>query len=59
MKNYDEDFDYEFADKSLVHTEFMGGIPRYGKFSEVIEIFNRMGGICLRQNGNKVIVSTK
>lgn len=52
-------FDYEFADKSLAHTEFMGGIPRYGKFSEVIEIFNRMGGICLRQNGNKVIVSTK
>lgn len=52
-------FDYEFTDKALARTEFMGSIPRYGKFSEVVEIFNRMGGIYLRQNGHKVIVSTK
>jgi hypothetical protein len=52
-------FNYEFADKALANTEFMGSIPKYGKFSEVVEIFNKMGGICLRQDGHKVIVSTK
>lgn len=52
-------FDYEFADKTLANTEFMGSIPKYGKFTEVVEIFNKMGGICLRQNGHKVIVSIK
>jgi ferric-dicitrate binding protein FerR (iron transport regulator) len=52
-------FDYEFTDKTLARTEFMGSIPKYGKFSEVVDIFNRMGGICLRHNGHKVIVSTK
>lgn len=52
-------FDYEFTDKSLSNTEFIGSIPKYGKFSDVVEIFNRMGGIHLRQNGRKVIISTK
>jgi transmembrane sensor len=52
-------FEYEFTDRSLAHTEFMGSIPRYGSFGEVIEIFNRMGGISLHQYGHKVIVSPK
>jgi ferric-dicitrate binding protein FerR (iron transport regulator) len=52
-------FEYEFTDRSLAHTEFMGSIPRYGNFGEVIEIFNRMGGISLHQYGHKVIVSPK
>ena len=52
-------FDYEFTDKSLSNTEFIGSIPKYGKFSDVVEIFNRMGGIHLHQNGRKVIISTK
>jgi transmembrane sensor len=52
-------FDYEFADKSISNTEFIGSIPKYGKFSDVVEIFSRMGDIHLRQHGRKVIISTK
>lgn len=52
-------FEYEFADKSISSTEFIGSIPKYGKFSDVVDIFNRMGGIHLHQNGRKVIISTK
>jgi transmembrane sensor len=52
-------FDYEFADKSLAGTIFMGSIPKYGKFSEVVDIFNRVGGIRIHQSGKKIIISNK
>jgi transmembrane sensor len=52
-------FDYEFADKSLAGTIFMGSIPKYGKFSEVVNIFNRVGGIRIHQSGKKIIISNK
>lgn len=53
------DFDYEFADKSVASIVFMGSIPRYGSFSEVADIFKKMGGIRLRQQGGKVVITAK
>lgn len=53
------DFDYEFADKSVASIVFMGSIPRYGSFAEVADIFKKMGGISLRQQGGKVVITAK
>lgn len=53
------DFDYEFADKSVASIVFMGSIPRYGSFAEVADIFKKMGGIRLRQQGSKVVITAK
>ena len=53
------DFEYEFADAKLAKTEFMGSIPRYGNFNEVVDIFQKMGGIRLTLQGGKVIISAK
>lgn len=53
------DFNYEFADKEVAQIVFMGSIPRYGSFNEVVEIFRKMGGIRMRLKGDKVIISTK
>lgn len=50
-------FEYEFADQRVAQTEFMGSIPRYGSFNEVIDIFQKMGGIRLVQHGSKVVIS--
>jgi len=50
-------FEYEFADTKVAQTEFMGSIPRYGSFNEVIDIFQKMGGIRLVQHGSKVVIS--
>lgn len=51
------DFEYEFADKEVAATVFMGSIPRYGNFGEVADIFHKMGGIRLKAEGRKVIIS--
>jgi len=53
------DFEYEFTDRQVAQTVFMGSIPRYGSFQEVCEIFHKMGGIRLRQKGKTVIISIK
>ena len=53
------DFQYEFTSPDLAKTVFMGSIPRYGSFSEVAHIFEKMGGIRLRQKSDKVIISEK
>ena len=53
------DFEYVFTDKKVGQTVFMGSIPRYGSFAEVVEIFQKMGGIRLTQQGNKVVISSK
>lgn len=53
------DFDYEFSDSDVAQVVFMGSIPRYGSFDEVVEIFEKMGGIRLRQKGEKVVISAK
>ena len=53
------DFEYEFLDAQLASTVFMGSIPKYSTFNDVSEIFNKLGGIHLRQQGRKVIISAK
>lgn len=53
------DFDYQFLDKSLAKTEFMGSVPRYGEFSEVLQILEASGGIKFRQKGRKIIIARK
>ena len=53
------DFEYEFADQKVASTIFMGSIPRYGSFAEVVEIFQKMGGIQLHQRGRRVVISSK
>ncbi|MBR1462280.1 MAG: FecR domain-containing protein [Prevotella sp.] len=52
------DFEYEFADQQVAATVFMGSIPRYGSFAEVVEIFKKLGGINLHQRGRKVVISS-
>lgn len=52
------DFEYEFADQQVASTVFMGSIPRYGSFGEVVEIFQKLGGIRLHQRGRKVVISS-
>ncbi|MCR5642611.1 MAG: FecR domain-containing protein [Prevotella sp.] len=53
------DFDYEFLDRQTAETVFMGSIPKYGTFDEVCDIFHKLGGIRLHQQGRKVIISAK
>lgn len=52
-------FDYEFADKHVAAIEFMGSVPRYGSFQEVVGIFDKVGGIRFTQHNGKVIISAK
>ena len=53
------DFEYEFREQQLAATVFMGSIPKYGTFSEVSDIFHKLGGIRLRQQGRKIIITAK
>ncbi len=53
------DFDYKFADASLARTEFMGSIPRYGEFSDVVEILETSGGLKFHIKGHTVIILKK
>lgn len=53
------DFDYDFADKDIARTEFMGSIPRYGQFSDVVDILEASGGIKIQVKGKKVIINRK
>ncbi|MBQ8866799.1 MAG: FecR domain-containing protein [Bacteroidaceae bacterium] len=53
------DFDYEFRDAATAQTIFMGSIPKYSSFNEVCDIFHKLGGVSLRQEGHKVIITAK
>lgn len=53
------DFDYTFADKGVARTEFMGSIPRYGQFSDVVEILEASGGIKIQVKGKNVTINRK
>ena len=53
------DFEYEFADEQSRQTVFMGSMPRYGDFSEVLEILEKSGGLRFRQHGRMIIISKK
>ena len=51
-------FDYEFSSPSVAKTVLMGSIPRYSSFAEVVEIFHKLGGIQLKLQNSKVIITT-
>lgn len=53
------DFDYTFADKDLARTEFMGSIPRYGQFADVVSILEASGGMKIQVKGKNVIINRK
>ena len=53
------DFEYEFADEDSRQTVFMGSMPRYGNFSEVLEILEKSGGLKFRQRGKSITISKK
>ena len=52
-------FDYEFTDNVLSETVFMGSVPRYGDFNEVLEILEKSGGLKFRVREHTVTVSSK
>ena len=53
------DFDFEFLDKELRETVFMGSIPRYSNFTTAIAILEKSGGIAFDIADNKVVISKK
>lgn len=53
------DFDYEFQDMRLRSTIFMGSVPRYGEFSEILSILEKSGGIRFTQQGKTVLINHK
>ena len=50
------DFDYEFLDEAAAETEFMGRIPRYADFADVIAILEGSGGLKVRVEGKKMTI---
>jgi len=53
------DFTYEFKDRKSPETVFMGRIPRYSDFKDVMEIIEASGGLKLEQHGRKITISSK
>lgn len=45
------DFEYEFKDASVRDIVFMGSVPRYGEFSDVLHILEMSGNIRLKLTG--------
>ena len=52
-------FAYTFKDESLKETVFMGSIPRYAEFDDVIHILEKSGGIKLEMKGQNIILSKR
>lgn len=50
------DFEYEFSDKALAKTIFMGSAPRYGDFNQVLDILETSGGLKFKMENQKVVV---
>lgn len=50
------DFDYRFEKEESRSLVFMGSVPRYGSFSEVLNILEKSSGVHFRMNGRTVIV---
>lgn len=53
------DFDYEFLDEKAATTVFMGRIPRYSDFDDVIAILESSGGLKVSVKGKTVIVKSE
>ena len=50
------DFRYHFSSPQLANTVFMGSVPRYGNFQNVLHILEMSGGIKFRVRGKNVEV---
>lgn len=50
------DFEYVFADQDLANVLFMGSVPRYGKFTEVLSILEKSGGVRFKQKGRTIVI---
>lgn len=48
------DFRYRFSSRQVASTVFMGSVPRYGNFHDVLRILEMSGGIRFRVKGNEV-----
>ena len=53
------DFTYEFADAKAATTVFMGRIPRYADFDDVVAILESSGGLSIRIKERKVFIKSK
>ena len=53
------DFTYEFRDHKAASTIFMGRIPRYADFQDVIRIIEASGGLTLRLDHKKLTIASK
>lgn len=51
------DFDYEFMHPELKEIIFMGSVPRYGEFNDVLRILETSGNIRFRLDGKHLILS--
>ncbi len=52
------DFEYEFKDNEAAQTVFMGRIPRYSDFADVIQIIEMSGGLKLKLSQRKLTISS-
>lgn len=53
------DFTYDFADRRAAQTVFMGRIPRYADFADVIAILESSGGLHLKVDRQHVSIASK
>ena len=53
------DFKFEFQDMRLRNTIFMGSVPRYGEFSDILSILEKSGGIRFTQQGKTILINHK
>ena len=50
------DFTYSFADQRAAQKVFMGRIPRYADFADVVEILESSGGLRMTVEGKEVSI---
>ena len=53
------DFTYAFSGDDVASTVFMGRMPRYGTFGEVLDILERSGNLSFRVSGKQIMISRK
>lgn len=51
------DFSYAFSSEEAASTVFMGRVPRYGTFGEVLEILEKSGNLQFRVEGKRIVIS--
>lgn len=53
------DFSYAFSNQQVAGTVFMGSVPRYGNFQDVLRILEMSGGIKFREKGKNVEIMSE